>query len=76
MKEHTHRAPLKSMPTWETVDDWIREEIQGRFQSILEEEATAFLGRSWYERRAEVDSPSHGAGSSGVDTWGQAGKIE
>ncbi len=56
MKEHTHRAPLKSMPTWETVDDWIREEIQGRFQSILEEEATAFLGRSWYERRAEVDS--------------------
>ncbi len=57
MREHTHKASMKSIPTWETVDDWIREEIQVRFQGILEEEATAFLGRSWYERRPEVDSP-------------------
>ncbi len=28
MREHTHKASMKSIPTWETVDDWIREEIQ------------------------------------------------
>ena len=58
MRELTHKASVKSMPTWETVDDWIREEIQVRFQAILDEETTAFLGRSWYERLPQVDGPS------------------
>jgi transposase-like protein len=43
------------MPTWETLDEFVRVKIQETMQSVLEEELTAFLGRGKSERRAGVD---------------------
>ena len=46
------------MPTWETLEGWLRKEIEVRIQSIVEEEVTQFLGRGWYERKEAVDAGS------------------
>jgi transposase-like protein len=43
------------MPTWETLEEFVRAKIQGTMQQVLEEELTAFLGRDKSERRAGVD---------------------
>ena len=43
------------MPTWETLEEFVRTKIQETVQSVLEEEPTAFLGRGRSERRAGVD---------------------
>ena len=56
MKKHTSDTPPLSIPTWETLEGWIREEIEVRIQSIAEEEVTQFLGRGWYERKGVVDA--------------------
>ena len=45
MKKHTSDTPCLSIPTWETLEGWIRDEIEVRIQSIAEEEVTQFLGR-------------------------------
>ncbi len=58
MSEHTSDSPCVSTPTWETVEQWVRGEIQSRLQSVLEEEVTAFLGRRKYERESGVDGVS------------------
>jgi len=44
-----------SMPTWETLEEFVRTEIQATMQAVLAEELTAFLGRGKSERRAGVD---------------------
>jgi|TARA_B100000959_G_scaffold259120_1_gene294492 transposase-like protein len=44
------------MPTWDALEEWLRGEIGNRIQSVIEEEVSAFLGRSWYERRRAVDA--------------------
>ena len=56
MKKHTTDSPSLSIPSWEVLEGWIRDEIEGRIQSVIEEEVTQFLGRDWYERRGAVDS--------------------
>ena len=56
MSKHTQMTPVKSMPTWDALEEWLRGEIGNRIQSIIEEEVSAFLGRSWYERRRAVDA--------------------
>ena len=56
MKKHTSDTPPLSVPTWETLEGWIRDEIEVRIQSIAEEEVTQFLGRGWYERKGTVDA--------------------
>src|SRR2546422_7168279 len=43
------------MPTWETLEEFVRTKIQATMQAVLEEELTAFLGRGKSERRAGVD---------------------
>ena len=43
------------MPTWETLEEFVRTKIQTTMQSVLEEELTAFLGRGKSERRSDVD---------------------
>lgn len=58
MKEHTQEAPMKSMPTWDALEAWLRGEIETRIQSVIEEEVSAFLGREWYQRRSAVDAAS------------------
>lgn len=46
-------APL---PTWEVLDQWVRDKIQEFIQSVLEEEMTDLLGRRRHERKAAVDA--------------------
>ena len=56
MGKDTSYPSSLSMPTWETLEGWIRDEIEVRIQSIAEEEVTQFLGRGWYERKGTVDA--------------------
>ncbi len=58
MGKHKSKSPSLSMPTWETLEGWLRKEIEVRIQSIVEEEVTQFLGRGWYERKEAVDAGS------------------
>ena len=46
------------MPTFETLEEWTRGQIQSLMQSVLDEEVTQVLGRSRYERQAPLDAPS------------------
>lgn len=59
MGKHKSQTPSLSMPTWETLEKWLREEIEVRIQSIVEEEVTQFLGREWYERKAVDTTPGY-----------------
>ena len=45
------------MPTFETLEEWTRSQIQSLMQSVLDEEVTHALGRSRYERQAPLDAP-------------------
>ncbi len=58
MREDTVGRVSRSMPTWETLESFIREQIQLLIQLVLDEEVTAFLGRSRYERRDGIDTSS------------------
>jgi len=46
------------MPTWETLEEFVRTKIQATMQDVLEDELTAFLGRGKSERRAGIDPAS------------------
>jgi transposase-like protein len=46
------------MPTWETLEEFVRVKIQATMQAALEEELTEFLGRGKSERRSGVDPAS------------------
>jgi len=51
----TPAVPVPSMPTWETLEEFVRTKIQATMQAVLEEELTSFLGREKSSRRAGVD---------------------
>lgn len=55
MPKKTPETPVSSMPTWETLEAFVRSQIQTTMQAVLEEELSAFLGRGKSERRASVD---------------------
>jgi transposase-like protein len=46
------------MPTWETLEAFVRSKIQATLQEVLEEELTVFLGRGRSARRPAVDGAS------------------
>lgn len=46
---------VPSMPTWETLEEFVRAKIQATMQAVLEDELTEFLGRGKSERRSGVD---------------------
>jgi transposase-like protein len=46
------------MPTWETLEKFVREKVQAWIQELLAEEVTSLLGREKSERRACVDAPA------------------
>jgi len=54
MYERTTTQGMPSIPTWETLHVWLRGQVQGLIQRVLEEEVREFLGRERYQRRAEV----------------------
>jgi transposase-like protein len=43
------------MPTWDTLEEFLRSHIQATVQRVLEEEVSELLGRAKSERRAGVD---------------------
>lgn len=56
MKKKTPGAVATSMPTWGTLEPFVRARIQDTLQAVLEEELTAFLGRQLSARRTMVDA--------------------
>lgn len=58
MKKKTPASPVASMPTWESLEAFVRNQIQSTMQAVLEEELAVFLGRGKSERRADIDSAS------------------
>jgi len=44
------------MPTWDTLEEFLRDHIQTMVQRVLEEEVTELLGRAKSERRAAVEA--------------------
>lgn len=55
MRKKIPAVAVPSMPTWETLEEFVRTKIQVTMQALLEEELTAFLGRGKSERRGGVD---------------------
>ena len=55
MKESTLESVAPAMPTFATLENWARSSIQDLLQRVLEEEVTALLGRTRYQRRSAVD---------------------
>lgn len=55
MPKKTPAVRVPSMPTWETLEEFVRAKIQAAMQAVLEEELTEFLGRGKSERRSGVD---------------------
>jgi putative transposase len=60
MREHTVCEPKPSTVVWENLDEFVRQQIQGVLQELLDEEVNAFLGRLKSQRRA----PEAAAGSA------------
>lgn len=56
MKKQSTEGVKKSSVVWENLEGWVRSQIQGYLQDLLEEEVSVFLGREKSERRAGVDS--------------------
>ena len=47
---------LQASRTWERLEDFVREHVQGFIQALLEEEVTELLGRTKSARREAVDA--------------------
>ncbi len=45
-----------SRPEWEHLEEWLRGQMQGLIQELLEQEVTEFLGRTRSVRRSESDN--------------------
>ena len=45
-----------SRPEWEHLEEWLRGQMQGLIQDLLEQEVTEFLGRARSIRRSESDN--------------------
>src|SRR5947199_2697127 len=52
MREHTVCEPKASTVVWENLDEFVRQQIQGLLQELLDEAVNAFLGRLKSPRRA------------------------
>lgn len=58
MKQKTTEGKDASRVCWESLESWMREQVQIKIQDVLEEEVTEFLGRGKSTRRALLDAPS------------------
>ncbi|MCX5999678.1 MAG: IS256 family transposase [Chloroflexi bacterium] len=56
MGKQTTNGERPSTVVWDNLEEWVRREVQGFIQSLLEEEVTELLGREKSERRQAVDS--------------------
>ena len=56
MRKENTRRPSESRAHWEDLDEWVRGQVQGLIQELLEEEITEFFGRAKSTRRSTLDS--------------------
>lgn len=56
MEKQTIEETMESRPTWETLEEWMRGQVQGLLQDVLEDEVTDFVGRVKSQRRRAVDA--------------------
>ena len=58
MSNETTDHNIESRPEWDHMEDWVRGQVQGMVQYMLEEEVTEFLGRLKSARRSDADNDS------------------
>ena len=58
MSNETTDYNTESRPEWDHLEDWLRGQVQGMVQYMLEEEVTEFLGRLKSARRSDADNDS------------------
>lgn len=58
MSNENTEHDMESRPEWDHIEDWLRGQVQGLIQHVLEEEVTEFLGRAKSARRSGEDSDS------------------
>ena len=58
MSNETTDHNIESRPEWDHLEDWLRGQVQGMVQYMLEEEVTEFLGRLKSARRTNADNDS------------------
>src|SRR3989304_5567912 len=58
MKECIKDEGQAARVCWENLEDWVRLQIQGYVQDLLEAEVSEALGRSKSQRRSAVDAPA------------------
>ena len=56
MEDGTIEDGPASRPEWEHLEEWLRGQMQGLIQDLLEQEVTEFLGRARSVRRSESDN--------------------
>ncbi len=56
MRKESTRRPSESRAHWEDLEEWVRGQVQGLIQELLEEEITEFFGRAKSARRSTLDS--------------------
>lgn len=57
MKNGSTKQKDASRVCWNELDCWIRGQVQGLIQNLLEEEVTELIGRQRHARREGVDAP-------------------
>ena len=55
MRKESTRSPSESRAHWEDLEEWVRGQIQGLIQELLEEEITELLGRAKSARHSTLD---------------------
>ena len=56
MKKPSTKQASESRPTWDSLEEWVRGQVQAFIQRLLEDELTEFLGREKSQRCAAVDA--------------------
>jgi len=55
MRKESTGSTSESRAHWEELDEWVRGQVQGLIQELLEEEITELLGRAKSARRSALD---------------------
>ena len=55
MSKETTDHNTESRPDWDQLEDWLRGQVQGMVQYMLEEKVAEFLGRLKSARRSDCD---------------------
>ena len=58
MERKNNITEPESRPEWDTLEDWVRENVQQFIQKALEDEVTELLGREKSKRSVKVDAPA------------------